>query len=173
MTLGQANEQAKRRMQAAMTSYAKAMPMRNFDRALVEASTVVSASMDLEDDTTAKATFRITIPSFYTNNPVGEGETHGGAVATLFDNSTSITLLATKRYWGQGMSRSMNVTYLRTPKEADQCLIEAEFVHIGRRIATIHGRLMRESDRVLLAVCLHEKMRVEDGKGYEEFYASL
>lgn len=169
----QANEEAKRRMQAAMSGYAKAMPLANFDRAQVEASTVVSASVDLEDNTTAKATFRVTIPPLYANNPVGGGEMHGGAVATLLDNSTSITLMASKRYWGQGMSRSMNVTYLRTPKEGDRCLIEAEVVHIGRRVATIHGRLMRESDRVLLAVCSHEKMRVEDGKGYEDFYASL
>lgn len=170
----QASDEAKKRMQAAITGYAKSMPTSNFDRAHAEAVTVQTAVVDLEPNSIAKATFAFTIPAGYANNPVGGGETHGGAVTTFLDNLTSITLLASKRYWGQGMSRTMNVTFLRTPKQGDRCVIEAEVLHIGRQVATIHARMRREVDGVLLACCTHEKIRVDEhGKGYEEYYAKL
>lgn len=161
-------------MQAAITGYARSMPTTNFDRAHAEVVTVRSAVVDLERDSCAQAIFAFTIPPSYANNPVGGGETHGGAVTTFLDNLTSVALMASKRYWSQGMSRTMSVTFLRTPREGDQCVVEAEVIHIGRRVATIHARLKRETDGMLLAMCSHEKIRVDEhGKGYEEYYAKL
>ena len=158
-----------------MSGYANAMPSTNFDNAHVRAVTLVSVTTDDVPGTTAKATFAFTIPPTYSNNLVGGGETHGGAVATFLDNLTSAALMASKRYWGQGMSRSMNVTYLHTPREGQRCVVEAEVVHFGRTMATVLGRMSRESDGVLLAVCTHEKVRVdgEGKKGNEAFYAKL
>lgn len=154
--------------------YANSMPDSNFDKAHSQAIIVSSVSMDLEPNSTAKATFVFTIPPGYSNNPVGGGQTHGGAVATFLDNITSTALMASKRCWGQGLSRKLNVTFLRTPKEGERCVVETEVIHLGRRVATIHARMRREADDVLLAMCTQEKLRVdEDGKGYEEYYARL
>lgn len=161
-------------MQALLDSYTKSMPPSNFDSAFTKATTVVSVTTDSEPDTTAKATFAFTIPPGCANNPLGGGQTHGGAVATFLDNITSAALVASKRYWGQGMSRTMNITYLRSPREGDRCVIEAEVVHIGRRVASVHGRMKRETDGALLAMCTHEKLLIEgEGKGYEAYYAKL
>lgn len=161
-------------MQALIAGYIESMPETNFDQAHSRACEVVSASVDLEPNTTAKATFAFAVPPGYSNNPVGGGQTHGGAVSLFLDNCTSTGLMASRRYWGQGVSRNLNVTFLRAPREGERCVLETEVVHVGLRVATVNGRLIREADGALLAMCTHEKLRVDkDGKEYEEYYAKL
>ena len=157
------NESAKARMQAFIAGYAKVMPTTNFDIPFTNSVSVLSAVFDSPPNKTAKASFAFTIPKRYINNPGPGREIHGGAIATFFDNITSTALLACRDYWGQGVSRNMNVTYSRPPREGDRVVIEAKVVQIGRRLVTIQGVMKRESDVVVLAMCLHEKVRLDGG----------
>jgi len=119
---------------------------------------VASARTESANNSTAKATFTFTTPLVYVNNPRPEQITHRGAIATFFNNCTSVTLIASKRYFGQGVSRSMNVTYFRPLIAGEKAYVETEVLSISRRIATVQGTLRRQSDGALLAMCIHEKV---------------
>lgn len=154
------DERAKKRMQTLISAYNHAMPANNFDMPFTKAVTVVSAKVDdtTTPTSTAKATFSFTIPAAYINNPGSGREIHGGAVATFLDNTTSVALVASQRYWGPGVTRNISVTYFRPPRAGDKIVVEAEVVQIGKRHATIQGVMKRQSDGVVLAMCLHEKV---------------
>ncbi len=99
------------------------------------------------------------LPEEYMNNPMGK-EIHGGAIATCFDGATSLSLVASSAYFGQGVSPSMSIKYLRPPMAGQQIDIESEILQVTRRVATIYGVMRRCSDGAVLAVCLHEKMNM-------------
>lgn len=61
-----------------------------------------------------------------------------------------------------GVSRGLSVTYLRPPVEGEACLIEAEVIQIGRRLAVVRGVMKREADGVLLATCEHQKYMADE-----------
>ena len=151
---------ASERIETFIGGYEKIMPSNNFDMSFSRAVSVVSASTDAQNGT-AKAVFQFTIPREYINNPETGGEIHGGAIATFFDNLTSATLLSSTRYFGQGVTRNMNVTYFRPPRVGEQVVIEAEVLQIGKRFATVQGFMKRESDGAVLAMCIHEKFNPE------------
>lgn len=156
------DERARKRVESLVTRYNKVMPPTNFDLPFTKTVQVVSAVADATPNSTAKATFLCKISAEYINNPDSGREIHGGAIGMFFDNTTSATLLASRRYWGQGVTRNMNVTYFRPPREGDRIIIEAEVVQIGKRLATIQG-IMKRADGVVLAMCLHEKINPENG----------
>ncbi|KAK5677434.1 hypothetical protein LTS10_010006 [Elasticomyces elasticus] len=125
--------------------YAAAMPQNNFDQAFYKACICTSATLETDSES-AKAVFRLVIPPTYVNSPDPASPTiHGGAIAHWFDSCTSMPLLCVKNIWDgswSGVSRNLNVTYLRPPKEA-----------------TIRGVMIRESDGKLLATCQHDKAK--------------
>lgn len=160
-TKPETDEEARVAMHHFIKSYSAVSPYGNFDNAFNRAVSCTSATLET-DTTPAKATFAFTIPPLYGNNPTAKS-VHGGAIATFFDNSTSLPMLAVRRWWGgySGVTRNLSVTYFRPAHIGDQVLIEAEVVQCGKRNATIKGVLTRKQDGVVLAMCQHDKVRVE------------
>ncbi|KAM5348214.1 hypothetical protein ACJ41O_008038 [Fusarium nematophilum] len=86
---------------------------------------------------------------------------HGGCAATLFDWCTTLPLALVNRpgFWlGMGVSRTLNVTYMRPVPVGEEVLIECEIVQVGKKLATLRGAMRRRRDNLLLAVCEHESM---------------
>lgn len=155
------NEEARDAMQRFITGYSKLSPHDNFDNAFNRCMRVTSATLET-DTTSASATFHFTIPALYGNNPSGK-TIHGGAVATFFDNTTSLPMLAVRKWWDgeSGVTRNLNVSYFRPVLEREKMVLEAEVVQCGKRNATIKGVLRRDRDGVIVASCQHDKVRAE------------
>lgn len=156
------NEDARSYMQAFIDYHANHISDTNFDKAFYKSVTVRSAVVqDKSRGIPAQATFSFKVPATYTNQPEGSSRltTHGGAIAMFFDMLTSMAIIAsnTAGWESTGVSRGLSVTYLRPPVEGEACLIEAEVVQIGRRLAEVRGVMKREADGVLLATCDHQK----------------
>ena len=158
------DEAARDMMQCFITAYSKSSPYNNFDNPFNRSVTISSARLETAT-TSALATSDFTIPALYGNNPDAH-TVHGGAVAMFFDNATSLPLLAVRHWWDgwSGVTRNLNITYLRPLHEGDRVVIEAEVVQCGKRNALISGVLKREKDGVILATCQHEKVRPESRK---------
>jgi len=158
------NEEARQAMDHFIQAYADAMPPSNLDIAFCRAITTTSVSVET-DTAPAKATYSFTIPEAYGNNPKVKS-VHGSAVAMFFDECSSLIMLAVKRDWGHtGVSRNLNVTFMRPAMMGEKCVIEVEAVQVGRAIATITAVLKRESDGVVLATCQHDKIKPADDRG--------
>jgi acyl-coenzyme A thioesterase 13 len=142
-----------------LKSYGSKMPPNNFDSGFIRASSITSVSAGT-DTSNARITYSLTIPPLYANNPIAK-TTHGGAIATWFDMATSMAVIACKNTWeeGTGVTRNLNVTYLRPPVEGEASTIESEVLQLTKRLATIKGVMRRVSDGTVLAVCQHDKYR--------------
>jgi len=99
------------------------------------------------------------------------GSLHGGAAASLFDLCTTMPLVLVSRpgFWRfLGVSRTLNVTYLRPAVAGMTVEIECELVQIGKRACTVRGT-MRSGDGVgqgqIMALCEHGKMNVDPDQG--------
>ncbi|KOS17969.1 Acyl-coenzyme A thioesterase 13 [Escovopsis weberi] len=89
---------------------------------------------------------------------------HGGAMATLFDFCTTMPLFLVNKpgFWQTlGVSRTLNVTYLRPVAAGTETLIECDILQIGRKICALRGVLRRKADGQVLAVCEHNKVNVD------------
>lgn len=89
---------------------------------------------------------------------------HGGCAATLFDWCTTLPLAMINRpgFWQfMGVSRTLNVTYLRPAPAGEELLIEAEIVQVGKKMATLKGTMRRKRDGMVTAVCEHGKFNVD------------
>lgn len=118
-------------------------------------------SWSMDDPNHPKVVFKYTIQK---NNCNGSGNAHGGHVASLFDLVTSmpLTLINKPGFWfWLGVSRTLNVTYLKPIPLGEEILVEAEILSIGRKLATIRGTMTRESDGALLTVCEHGKVNTD------------
>ncbi|TKA71039.1 hypothetical protein B0A55_06324 [Friedmanniomyces simplex] len=160
------NEQARDLITRFIRGYAAAIPPTNFDQPFYTACVCTAATLETPSQP-ATATFRILIPPTYVNNPDPANPTiHGGAIAHWFDSCTSMPLLCVRKVWDEswsGVSRNLNVTYLRPPREGEAIVIETEVVQCGKRIATIRGVMRRERDGAILATCQHDKARPDRG----------
>jgi acyl-coenzyme A thioesterase 13 len=104
-----------------------------------------------------RVTFSFTVQPDHCNRL---GNLHGGAAATLFDFSTTMAILLVNKpdFWVYlGVSRTLNVTYLRPIPHGEEVLIENEVVQIGRRLVTLRGVMKRKQDGVIMAICEHGK----------------
>jgi acyl-coenzyme A thioesterase 13 len=102
--------------------------------------------------------FRFDVQQVHSN---GVGGMQGGCVSTLFDYVTSLSLGMVNKpgFWFfLGVTRTLTVTLLRPIPVGEVILIEGEVVNAGRRLAHLRGRMTRESDGVVLAVCEHDKV---------------
>jgi acyl-coenzyme A thioesterase 13 len=89
---------------------------------------------------------------------------HGGAVALVFDICTTLCTAPVVRqdfWWFGGVSRKLDVTYLRPVKVGSTIIIECEVLQIGRRLATIRGVIKDKADGRTLAVGEHNKASIE------------
>lgn len=89
---------------------------------------------------------------------------HGGCAATLFDWATTLPLALVNKpgFWQYlGVSRTLNVTYLRPVPSGCEVLIECEVVQLGKRMCTIKGVMKRKQDGAIMAVCEHGKFNID------------
>lgn len=100
------------------------------------------------------------------------GNTHGGAICTLFDVLTSLALIphARENYWTNGgLTQSLSCRYIRpimTSAEKDEYIaVVAHVTNISKRTAVVRGVMRRyNADGSLgevLAICSnHDKVAV-------------
>ncbi|KAF5605058.1 hypothetical protein FPCIR_625 [Fusarium pseudocircinatum] len=85
---------------------------------------------------------------------------HGGCAATLFDWCTTLPLALVNKpgFWQHmGVSRTLNVTYMRPVPVGTEVLIECSITQVGKKLASLHGSMRRKSDNLLLATAEHGK----------------
>ncbi|KAF8863240.1 putative acyl-coenzyme A thioesterase 13 [Acephala macrosclerotiorum] len=117
---------------------------------------LISASKD-----PGKTVFRYTVKPGHCNRL---GNLHGGCTSTIFDLATTTALapIAKPGYWAYaGVSRTLNVTYLRPIPEGETVLVESEVVHAGRRLCSLMGVMKRERDGAVMATCEHGKVSID------------
>ncbi|KAI3329501.1 HotDog domain-containing protein [Ustulina deusta] len=112
-----------------------------------------------------RATFRLTVQPMHDN---GLGNLHGGCTSTIFDICTTFPLQMMSRpgFWQYGgVSRTLNVTYLRPVPVGTTVDVECEVVHAGQRLSSLRG-VMRtattdETKGPVLAICEHGKVNTD------------
>ncbi|RQM07928.1 hypothetical protein DH86_00000811 [Scytalidium sp. 3C] len=105
--------------------------------------------------------FSFTVQPEHTNRL---GNLHGGCTATIFDFATTCALapIARPGFWAYaGVSRTLNVTYLRPVPEGEEVLIECDVVHAGKRLCTLKGVMKRKRDGAVMAICEHGKASID------------
>lgn len=88
------------------------------------------------------------------------GNMHGGAVALVFDMTTTMCAAPLARrdfWWFGGVSRTLSVTYMRPVRMGTTVEINCEVLQMGERLATIRGEFRDKADGKLLCVCEHNK----------------
>ncbi|KAB5554857.1 HotDog domain-containing protein [Coniochaeta sp. 2T2.1] len=134
--------------------------MRTWLAGIIPHITFVSSSPQTKDQN-ATVTFRFAVQPEHSN---GFGNLHGGCNSTLFDFCTSAVLGMVNKpgfFFWLGVSRQLNVTYLKPVPVGESVLIESELVHIGKRMAHIKGRMRSERNGVLLCTCEHDKVNTD------------
>lgn len=117
-------------------------------------------SADVDQKTTS---FRFQVLEFMCNK---DGNLHGGAASTIFDNlsSTALFTIARPGFWNNlGVSRFLSVVFhrplpLNTTVELTCCAVSA-----GRRLTHLEA-VMKTEDGKICASFVHEKMRIETSK---------
>ncbi|KAI0449044.1 Thioesterase/thiol ester dehydrase-isomerase [Xylaria acuta] len=112
-----------------------------------------------------RATFRFTVQPIHAN---GLGNLHGGCTSTIFDVCTTFPLQMISRpgFWQHsGVSRTLNVTYLRPVPVGTTVDIECEIMHAGKRLSSLRGVMRTATDDgtqgPVLAVCEHGKVNTD------------
>ena len=104
-----------------------------------------------------KCTFAFTAEQIHCNHI---GTLHGGCTASLFDFCTACPLVYINKagYWlFLGVSRNLNINYIRPAMCGETVLIECEIVHVGQRQCSLRGVMRRQEDGSILATCDHGK----------------
>lgn len=128
-----------------------------FDKDINTHLNLVSATVSPTDPNISYVVFEMKIPRSLCN---AMGNLHGGAVATIFDTTTSMCIAPVSRpgFWSNGhVSRIINCAYLRPAPEGTEILIECEVVHLGARMGMLKGRMVRKSDGKVCYTCEHQK----------------
>lgn len=135
----------------------------SFDRQfLLENLELVSASKHA-NGTIGETVFTMTVQPEYCNRM---GNLHGGAAATVFDicTTTALVPIAREGWWQYaGVTRNLNITYLRPAPKGAKITITSNVVHAGARLATIKGEI-RGEDGKLLCMAEHLKANIDPTK---------
>ncbi|EAS29230.3 thioesterase [Coccidioides immitis RS] len=89
---------------------------------------------------------------------------HGGCAATLIDVLTSVILLGLGKpgmFSYGGVTRSLDVKYLRPVPEGVEMEIICELVNMGKRLAMLRGEIRRVDNGDLCVVGMHDKANTD------------
>ena len=92
-----------------------------------------------------------------------DGNIHGGAASTMFDNLSSTALFTVGRpgFWDNlGVSRSLSVVFHRPLPLNTTVELTCRVVSAGKRLTHLEAVLETEDGKIC-ASCIHEKVRVE------------
>lgn len=98
------------------------------------------------------------------------GTLHGGAAATLIDilSTIALALIARPGYWEYaGVSRNLNVTYLRPAPLGMKVRIVAEVVQAGKTVCSLRARVEDEKTGEWLSIGEHCKTVRSSGNKVE------
>ncbi|KAI0479531.1 Thioesterase/thiol ester dehydrase-isomerase [Xylariaceae sp. FL0804] len=112
-----------------------------------------------------RVTFRLTVQPAHAN---GLRNLHGGCASTIFDVCTTLPLhlIAKPGYWEYlGVSRTLNVTFLRPVPVGTTVDIECEIVQAGKSLCTLRGTMRAVTadgkPGPVLAICEHGKVSID------------
>ncbi|KAI1269831.1 Thioesterase/thiol ester dehydrase-isomerase [Xylariaceae sp. FL1019] len=112
-----------------------------------------------------RITFRFTVQQIHVN---GLGNLHGGCTSTIFDVCTTFPLQMMSRpgaWQFGGVSRTLNVTYLRPVPLGTTVDIECEIMQAGQRLSSLRGVMRKVTDDgtvgPVLAICEHNKVNAD------------
>ncbi|KAI1456543.1 HotDog domain-containing protein [Annulohypoxylon moriforme] len=110
-------------------------------------------------------TFKFTVQPIHSN---GIDNLHGGCTSTIFDECTSMVLhlISKPGYWQYtGVSRTLNVTYLRPVPVGTTVHIKCDVLHAGRNLCALRGEMRSVTEDgqegPLLAICEHGKANTD------------
>lgn len=89
---------------------------------------------------------------------------HGGCAATLIDVLTSITPVALAKpglFAYGGVSRSLNIKFLRPVPEGTEFEIDCELINMGKRLALSKAEIRRVDNGNLCVLGLHDKANTD------------
>ncbi|KAL5361615.1 HotDog domain-containing protein [Aspergillus floccosus] len=92
------------------------------------------------------------------------GDLHGGCVATLIDNFTTVLLGVISRpgFYGQlGVSRSLEVTYFRPLRQGDEGRLICYVVNAGKTLAALRAELYDARSGSLCAAGENDKVNTD------------
>ncbi|KAL4903641.1 hypothetical protein BDW74DRAFT_155886 [Aspergillus multicolor] len=95
------------------------------------------------------------------------GNLHGGCAATLFDVLSSMILLGVSKpgfFELGGVSRHLNVTYLRPVPMGTRVRLVSKVVNVGKRLALMRSEILRVYEDGREEVCVvsdHEKANTD------------
>ncbi|XP_065360573.1 acyl-coenzyme A thioesterase 13-like [Calliphora vicina] len=72
------------------------------------------------------------------------GGLHGGCAATIIDNVTTYALMSADSH--PGVTVDLYVSYLKSAKEGEEIIVDANTVKVGKKIAFIDCVLKKKSD---------------------------
>lgn len=126
--------------------------LQGFDNDLIENHLKIISA-----DPSGKVVYSFVVPQSFTNRM---GNLHGGAAALIFDVCTTGALapIAKPGFWQYaGVTRALNVTYLRPAPVNEEVDVVCEVVHAGKRLTTIKGEIRSKDGKVL---CMAEHLKV-------------
>ncbi|KAL1969943.1 hypothetical protein VTN77DRAFT_7453 [Rasamsonia byssochlamydoides] len=109
----------------------------------------------------ARVSYRLFVTPNMTNRM---GSLHGGCAATLVDNLSTTILIGVSKpglFQYGGVSRNLNVTYLRPVPLGKEIRVICEVVHVGRRLALLKAEIRRVDNDELCVVADHQKANTD------------
>jgi len=135
-----------------------------FDRHLMSTVAIIDAGPE------GSVTFDLLIDERYSNI---NGVMHGGAAGVIFDMCTTTALgpLARPGFWDflGGVTRSLNISYLRAIPIGTTVRITSTVMQIGRTMALIRGTMSSRDGSTVYCTCEHHKVAVPTRKEHLEY----
>ncbi|KAL1955786.1 hypothetical protein VTO42DRAFT_8106 [Malbranchea cinnamomea] len=134
--------------------YKELMAEKNFngyDKPLIEQVRLVDAHPN-------GVTWELDVTEYWTNM---NGVMHGGAYGVIFDMCTAIAMnpISKADYWDflAGVSRTINISYLKAIPLGTTIRIKCEVIQHGRRMALIRGVMESVDGKTVYATVEHHK----------------